>query len=424
MTTKNNIAWKALFDKYGIRKIIEREGLFEISSAKINEFREARLMTKFDHSANLPSIFKENNLSIMPITRGSYVLAPFNAYTSMGEPSGMIKRMSFPANIESLDFKNITSESAALAIAYISGMLGDFLGTEQLLPTVSGRMGSGVFDYFIKTVTDQNIKVNVINAQIEIDGGYEDPESLCLIEAKNFLCSDFLTRQIYYPYRVWTNKIKKNVRPVFLTYSNGIFTLSEFKFRDRDQYNSIVPVKSKKYMVETEEIVLEDILHLMHSREPISEPKIPFPQANSFERVINLCELLNEQEMTREEITENYDFDPRQTNYYTDAARYLGLVDKEERGDGIYFKLSEEGSSLFSLDYKARQLKFVELMLQHEVFYRVMEVHLDNGQIPKREAVVYIMKNTELYGIGADSTYLRRSTTVISWIKWIAALKN
>ena len=35
------------------------------------------------------------------------------------------------------------------------------------------------------------------------------------------------------------------------------------------------------------------------------------------------CELLNESELTKDEITSNYDFDPRQTNYYTDAGRYL-----------------------------------------------------------------------------------------------------
>ncbi|WP_200888864.1 DUF7226 domain-containing protein [Aphanizomenon flos-aquae] len=33
-------------------------------------------------------------------------------------------------------------------------------------------------------------------------------------------------------------------------------------------------------------------------------------------------------ELTKEEITANYQFNQRQTNYYTDAARYLGFVDK------------------------------------------------------------------------------------------------
>ena len=60
----------------------------------------------------------------------------------------------------------------------------------------------------------------------------------------------------------------------------------------------------------------------------IPEPNnIPFPQANSFERIINLCEILYENNtLSRDEITYRYDFDSRQTNYYTDAGRYLGLI--------------------------------------------------------------------------------------------------
>ena len=57
------------------------------------------------------------------------------------------------------------------------------------------------------------------------------------------------------------------------------------------------------------------------------EPNLPFPQADKFERVINLCELLNEKILNKDEVTAKYDFDARQTDYYTSAARYLGLID-------------------------------------------------------------------------------------------------
>ena len=75
-------------------------------------------------------------------------------------------------------------------------------------------------------------------------------------------------------------------------------------------------------------ITSEEINQLLDSVPIIDEPEISFPQADSFERVINLCELLNEHPMTKDNITINYAFDERQTNYYTDAARYLGLVVK------------------------------------------------------------------------------------------------
>ena len=58
------------------------------------------------------------------------------------------------------------------------------------------------------------------------------------------------------------------------------------------------------------------------------EPTVSFPQANNFERVINLCEMLQNSEKEKQEITNNYEFVSRQTNYYTDAAIYLGLIKK------------------------------------------------------------------------------------------------
>ena len=207
--TKNELAWKQLFEKHGILEKIEKHGVFEITSSQINKFREARLMTKFDHRKNLPEIFKKHKLSILPITRGSYLISQFEAYKDFEEKNTEIIKVSFPTFIESIDYENITSESAALNCAYVSGILADFIEDERIIPTVSGRMGSDTFDFLIKTRSGTDVRVNVNNSQIEIDGGFEGVETLSLIEAKNSLSDDFLIRQLYYPYRLWRNKIGK-----------------------------------------------------------------------------------------------------------------------------------------------------------------------------------------------------------------------
>src|SRR5690625_6835191 len=77
------MAWKKLFKKYDILKEIEKNNVFHISSPQINEFREARLMTKFDNSDNLPKIFKENSLAILPDSRGTYIIGRFKAYQNL-----------------------------------------------------------------------------------------------------------------------------------------------------------------------------------------------------------------------------------------------------------------------------------------------------------------------------------------------------
>lgn len=424
-TTKNDKAWEQLFDKYDILSRIDRETTVEITATQINEFREARLMTKFDHKRNLPELFNKNKLSILPITRGSYLISKFEAYKDLEEIESDIYRVSFPDYIESIDYDNITSEAMAINCAYVSGILSDFIEDNNLLPTVSGRMSSNAFSFNINNIKSKlPVNVNVINSQVEIDGGYEGLRSLSIIEAKNSISDDFLIRQLYYPYRLWKSNINKNVKPIFMIYSNGIFNLYEYIFQDTNNYNSLTLIKQKNYTIEALDITLEDILQILHNTKTVEEPEIPFPQANSFKRVINICELLSENEKTRDEITLNYDFDPRQTNYYTDAARYLGLVDKKrENGEVIYF-LTAEGKLLSQLKYKAKQLKFVELIVKHNAFRETLKKCLEYGHMPFREEIVEIMKESNLFRIGSEDTFERRASTISGWINWILELQR
>src|SRR5690606_28346900 len=113
--------------------------------------------------------------------------------------------------------------------------------------------------------------------------------------------------------KLWSNKITKQVRPIFLTYTNGIFHLREYTFENPEHYNSLKLVKQKKYAIQDSTFNIETIQGVLDSVEIVKEPEIPFPQADNFERIINLCELLKEKGfISKEEITQNYDFDSRQ----------------------------------------------------------------------------------------------------------------
>jgi len=419
----NKEAWEKIFNEYDVLNQIQEQGFFEISSKEINEYREARLMTKFDNSESIPKILSENNLSILPISSNKYMIARFKAYKKFGSEPKDIERVEFPPYIESLDYNNISSEALALNCTYITGILEDFLDEEELVPTVSGKMGSGLFKFEIAQINDdKKINVTVENSRMEIDGGYEGVNSLALVEAKNVVAEDFLVRQLYYPYRLWESKITKKVRPIYVVYSNGIFTIYEYRFNDINEYSSIELVKCKKYSIEDTNIDLGTIQNLIENiQNYVEEPKISFPQANSFERVINLCELLESSEKGKQEITEKYEFDPRQTNYYTDAAIYLGLVVKK----GVRsksFELSKLGKRILSLNYKNRQIEFVKLILSHKVFHMTIKRYFEKLEMPTDSEIVEIMKECELYKIGKDSTFYRRASTIKSWVDWIINL--
>ena len=421
----NDIAWEQLFLKYDILNQISENGQFQISATQIKEFREPRLMAKFDHTINLPKIFADNQLAILPITRGDYVISHFEAYHKFEDDNVPVTRVSLPTYIQSLDSNNIPSEAIALNCAVATGIVADFLQDEDLVSTVSGRMGSGTFDFNIaNSNTNAPFQVQVNNSQIEIDAAYEGVRGLALFEAKRDLSEDFLVRQLYYPYRVWQSRITKTVRPLFLVYSNGIYRLYEYAFQDLNNYSSLVLVSQKNYSVEDTAIEITDIQAVLRQAQLEQEPQIPFPQADSFERVINICELLNEQELSRNDVTEQYAFDARQTNYYTDAARYLGLLEKKKDSSTPFYSLSDKGKRILGLNFKQRQLAYCDCILSHKAFADTLSRYFESGSMPSTGEIVGIMKQSNLYNVSSDSTFERRSSTIKGWLNWIVGLVN
>lgn len=422
----NEVAWERLFAKYEILERIATHGQVEISATEIREFREPRLMAKFDHSVNLPKLFADNQLAILPITRGDYVIGRFKAYQQFEKDDDRsVTRVSLPSYVQSLDTDNITSETVALNCAVATGIIAEFLQDEDLVPTVSGRMGSGEFEFDIDDVRAKSAThIYVRNSQIEIDAAYEGVRSLAIFEAKRDLSDDFLIRQLYYPYRAWRSRVVKPVRPIFMVYSNGIYRLYEYIFQKEDNYNSLALVQQRKYSVEDTTIEITDIQNVLETIQIINEPEVPFPQADSFERVINICELLNEQDLSRDDITQEYAFDARQTNYYTDAARYLGLLEGRKDETKRVYEISGLGKRILRLDYKSRQLAFCELILSHRAFNETLRKHFETGEMPSKDEIVRIMKASQLYNVGRDSTYERRSSTIRGWLNWILGLIN
>ena len=419
--SKNDIAWEKIFEKYNIIDDVLNIGHSIISSTNINEFREARLMTKFDHKSQLPKLFADNSLSILPTSRGGYVIGTFETFSDFNVDDVAVTPIEFPTFLESLDYRDITSEATAINCAFVSKILHDFTEEDSLLPTVSGRMSSSSFGFNINS-NNGLFNVNVGNSQIEIDGGYEGDSSLNLIEAKNYISDDFLVRQLYYPYKLWTGKVQKQVRPIFLTYTNGIFHLREYAFTNINHYNSLVLVKHKKYVVQDGAINIEIIQEILDKTKIIKEPEIPFPQADSFERVINLCELLKQKDfITKEEITQSYDFDARQTDYYSNAGKYLGLLDtgKDSLSGQIGCYLTPKGKQVFNINLVDRQKEFMKIIVSHSAFKQTLKLYFENGEMPTKENIVEIMRKSKLHKVGSDSTYFRRASTITGWINWI-----
>ena len=112
--SKLDAAWEKLFKKYNIKEEVEEKGFYIITADQIREFREPRLMTKFDHNEDLPILFKEEKLSIMPISRSKYRISNNEMFSELKEVSFDVDYFPMPSHIESITKDSISSEAIAL----------------------------------------------------------------------------------------------------------------------------------------------------------------------------------------------------------------------------------------------------------------------------------------------------------------------
>lgn len=405
--------WDEIFDKYNILDHIADESMFRISAKQIKEFKEPRLMTKFDNRRSRPKLFRKHNLGILPIDNGEYLIGKFELYENV--PKRTIPNpleIDLPEYLESIDPDNIYSESNALNVALLTGMISRIIG-EDLFETISGRMRANDFDFIVHSERNSKHKISVKRPQIEVDGGYESKEKLVLIEAKNTDPDDFIIRQLYYPYRFWKMKVNKTIIPIFFTYKNGLYDFYIYTFDDDNDYNSIKFVDHISYRLNyshKSRILRREITIVEEDK------NIPFPQADSFTRIKGILDFLSERSCITADISDLFEFTPRQGSYYLAAARYLGLVKKI----GIHYELTSYAQKINEYSIKDRNLELAKLILEHKPFFQVYEYYISNDIFPSIEEITEFMKAADINLPSKNEVvYSRRASTVRGWVQWI-----
>lgn len=420
-----HLAWMKLFKDLDLLDAVRSDGFVSVTPNQIkdNTGLEPRLIAKHDFGQQRPWLFDKYGLNILPLSTREYVVGKFNTFQNFPTDidSYPVKRLAFPAHIESINYKNLTSEAVQLNAAFIGGVFSEFLGEESLEHTLSGRMTSGAFDIDISGLSTMQIA----GSQIEIDGGYEGAGCLAIVEAKNKLSPDFNSRQLYYPFRRFEQVMKKkSVRNVYQVFSDGVFNLFEYSFEDSRDFTSIQLENRGRYTLDAGIITMGELKRLANRPVPFVPPgygQATFPQADTFSRVVNACEYIAERgSATKQEMIEENGFVPRQAKYYADAGEYLGVF--EVSGDVI--SLSPFGKDLMSLDsLKARKLAFAGLILADEVFRQVFLDCLKLGAFPSKERVASVMAQVGVKGAKGEAlnetTINRRASTVLSWIRWV-----
>lgn len=140
------------------------------------------------------------------------------------------------------------SEMQFIDFAYANSLIRTFMNDPSLVLTIRGRKYTPQFSFKVGAYS-----LDTESVQTEVDAGYEGKSSIVLIEAKNFSATDVIIRQLYYPFRQWSENTTKKVYPVFfekrVINSEYIFYIWQFEFTDIEDYNSIRLVKSGRYRI-------------------------------------------------------------------------------------------------------------------------------------------------------------------------------
>ena len=154
-----------------------------------------------------------------------------------------------------------------------------------------------------------------------------------------------------------------------------------------------------------------------------SEPEdVPFPQANDLDKIIDIitsfCEDLN----TKEKISEYFEFDGRQGDYYANAAIYLGLLIRDLDNAGSFI-LTDFGKEMRRCsNRRCRNRLLLIQLLRRPSFRSTIFLMKDRGfntkDIDVDDGAQIIRENDLRYNL---TTSRRRASTVKSWMKWICA---
>ncbi|MBS1993268.1 MAG: hypothetical protein JSS83_22285 [Cyanobacteria bacterium SZAS LIN-3] len=427
MATLNDTAWANFFDRSEILAEIKWNGFAYVSADELRDKggREPRLMAKLDTLAERPQIFEQYDLNILPVQNGQYVLFqdrenrsyfPFKSLLDEVQVEAFDSQIDLPS-FDTFPLNRAFSESQAIDFAYVSSLLQHFCQCQTMYLSIRGRLSSGSFPLILP---DFENRIEVSNVQIEVDSGYENDDQIVLLEAKIGRRTDFHIRQLVFPYLQWSARTKKKIRPIFLTYSNGQYVLTEFAVGMT--YGELEVVSNRAFTVNDSEVAVINLAQSLQSVEEDGEPvQIPFPQANDMDKVIDTIQLIDLGLNTKSAIAEFFEFGERQSYYYTDAGRYLGLVEKV----GQSFVLTEAGREFQTLAARTQRTKAIFRQMMRRPSLRaalqlVSTRQFDLTTVSDAEIAEIIMKHScpNL----SRSTSLRRASTLRKWFRWL--LKN
>lgn len=144
----------------------------------------------------------------------------------------------------------------------------------------------------------------------------------------------------------------------------------------------------------------------------MSNYNAPFPQANDFEKVIKILNIDNPLKLKDYTAMGVYlgDISSRQVDYYLAACVFLGILDDNK-------EFTELGVQLRNMGSTEQMAELARILISDKIFGKVYFQQKILGFELDKNDVIDIMKDNVKFD--CEPMYVRRASTVMSWIRWI-----
>lgn len=423
-------AWNKIFSELDILEFIKKDDVFEITASEISNItkNDLNLMVKMESSEDRYEIFEHNDLTIIQQSNKQYLIGKFDAFMPL-DYSGHIKTTRLVPNQNS-DINNpmiLRKGSEVILNAYNYGLFSEVLNCSynDLRMVSYGLHESSPFSYSIKIKNKEYpFSIAVPSTEIELSGVFESLDCVLNVKAVINQRPDFISRQLYLPYRVLSELTSKPVFNILLTAtSTGSIFAHVYRVNKKEDYNSMEQIDVVRYDF-FEPISIADIREIMDNIQIVHEPSdIMFPQADSVDRLFQVINIVKSKPgITSIDIGKMMNLTERQGAYYSAACVYLGLLKRDRCGHSYKHRLTDYAKEMVESSWKQRNVMMIKAIARHLVFYHFIKQYLDSQKAPsKAEITEWLGNNIDKLNC-ANGTPARRAGTVLGWINWVVQI--
>jgi len=374
---------------------------------------EPRIAFKVDSSAGLPTALKNSGHFPLPIRNGVYKCVRRNGFHPIEEIEGTPKTFT-----SKLDFEMATAtgtgESMYIHYAYNCGLLSEFTGVDAWAKSNEGRKRAKPFSFMVK-----DLELHQDGVQIQVDGLFEVPNRILVVEAKKKGDLDFIIRQLYYPYRNWRVETNQQVDTLFFVIDdvNDVYSFYKYHFTDENNYSSIELVDKAKYVVVEKPRGAKELEQVA--------PESPYiPQANTVDVIQQIPFLVSKGMNNGNLVAEAIGYRGRQGLYYGEAAEGLGLITRTRVSHGLRFELTDLGKQFVVSRPDKRNEIIATQMMKLEVINAVFDALAEKAKrsiaspfLTKTDVTRIVVENSKLSG----KTPPRRAQCIVKWFEWLSS---